>query len=349
MTLFIEILDDANLRVCTQESITRLRDAELPAYLKQAGKADIVLLDPLHVQSKTFQRPVKDKKVLSQVIAADMADYLLHDKDSYQFAHHNHRGVMWVSWIEKSRLALIKKRFAAILPRIKALVSAPLLAAQSLPDANDTGDEVLLFEHEPLVYALRSGQTTVLRSEHAAAWLQSQHAEHQSVIVSTPTQRQHIFAPNAHRGLPNLWHKTNDKPTATLPYGAWALLTAGIMALWLANSYIDWQRAQQHNAAALSAQQQLLRQIFPQANSADPYGRLAAEHRRLGSKGNTDISQLERLLQSVPLTVSHLTVDATARQVTLGGKLDSNTQQSLQDAGFSISHHKMETIITWQP
>lgn len=351
MTLFIELLDESRLRVCNAESATVLSDAELPAYLqKQIPSNDIVLLDPLHIQSKTFERPVKDKKVLSQVIAADMADYLLHDSSAYHFTQQTINGVMWVSWIEKSRLQLLKRRFASIQPRIKALVSAPLLAALALVNKNEA-QTLWIFEHAPLVYALCNGQTTVLRAEHADSWLASQSTTAHTLSLAKSTNYRKVFTTNVLKQLPNLWQPAIQPTQATLPYRRWAILSVITMALWGVNRYMDYQQAKAQNNAVFSAQQALLRQLFPKAGSetsGDPYGRMMAEYQRLANSPASQWQTVQQLLRNTPLTVNQLSIDKEKQRLVLGTAIDEALLQTLTHADFQVTRTTTETIITWK-
>lgn len=350
MTLFIEILDDTRLRVCHDEHSIILTDTELPAYLQKRGRtADVVLLDVLHIQSKIFTRPVKDKKILNQVIAADMADYLLHDADAYQFAHHTHGGITWVSWIEQARLQTVKQRFATLAPRISALVSAPLLASMAFRHSIDDNRPLHIFEHVPLLYAVRGDETTVLRTEHAEAWLNSQSTKRQLFALDNPANRQRVFNAAHLKHLPNLWKNSTYTTPTVLPYGLWALLSLIIMALWTVNSYSDYQRAKSHNDSALAAQQQLLRQVFPNATTGDPYGRMTAEHQQLNQANAEKLSRLDKALRDTVLSVERLSVNLAAKRIILSGTVDDNVTKRLQEAGFVVNHTQTEVQLTWSP
>lgn len=337
-TLFIEILNDTELRLYDDMDMHHLADRDLDDVLAMYPKqAEIVLLDALHVQSKTFTRRVQDKKILSQVIAADMTDYLLHDSSAYRFAHHDGNAVTWVSWIEKTRLQALTTRFAAIAPRIKALVSAPLLMLAG-QDRLDDADSFAVVYHAPLTYVLRDGQTTVMRSEQADAWLQSGSLSGQSATELREVQAQVFRAENVDV-LPNLWQKADRaEGVRQLPYTAWAILAGVALLLWMANSYWDYRRAWRLNADALHAQQKVLQRVFPHAQGADPYGRLSAEYQRTVQSDSTVVlARLDRALRGHSLNVSRLSVDVASKTIVLAGTVSATLKQALQDNGFKVS------------
>lgn len=337
-TLFIEILNDTELRLYDESRTRHLTDSNFFEALGEHPKQiDIVLLDALHVQSKTFTRHVQDKKILSQVIAADMTDYLLHDSSHYCFAHNSNHVVTWVSWIEKTRLATLATRFASIAPHIKALVSVPLLMLAGLEQLDDAEGFVVI-HNTPLTYVLRDGQTTVMRSEQAEAWLNSVASQTQSAIELNRVQAL-VFRADNLRALPNLWQTSSQTDSETLlPYAKWAALAGIAMLAWGANSYLDYRRASRLNADALLAQQQILKQVFPHARGADPYGRLSADYQRAKqSDSATVLQRLERALSGHSLTLSSLLVDTGNKEIILNGTITATLRQSLQDNGFIIS------------
>ncbi len=352
-TLFIEILSDQDLRLYDSRKVIALTDDVLEQQLaRYPDNCKLILLDSLHVQSKTFTRPVKDKKILDQVIAAEMRDYCLHDTDAYQFSHSDISGTKWVSWIEKSRLAALKKRFAHLQSRIVGLVSLPLLMAAAEGRA---GDDNALWEIDgsPLLYALSEGQTAVIHSDQKQAWLQSLTGDSVKT-VDLSRSLSSIFQGKQAAALPNLWIATaKSQTTRQYPVAIYAVLAIALLLLWMANAYLHYRQAKTASQSALTAQQDLLHQVYPDAPaSADPYGRLSADYHAVSDDiGRQKLWQFNRILGQFSPQLTLLSIDLSAKVIRLQGAIDAALKQSLTDSGFVLqesgSGNNLEVRLSW--
>lgn len=337
----IEIIDDRRVRLYDDSSWQLLSDEELKAHLQQLKNVSAVVVDPLHTAAKLFSRQVKDKRILDQVIVAEMDDYLLHDSQQYHFARAEHKGKTWVSWIEKSRLQDIKQRFAALEKYLQALLPMPLLLERLLPHDGSDG----VFAGVDFVYAVLANETLTLPKEQAQAWLASRtQTPDEEHILLTPSLNLERLNAQMINALPNLW--TTAKPAATnLPLSGWAFAVVAVMAMWCINSYWDYRHAKQHDQAVFDAQLKVLRQIFPQAKGADPYGRMRAEFSR-----SSAYNILQRLSTATDKTVqnfSALSIDMAAHQIVIQAHIDDDSLAALQQQGFSVSRQEQQTQLSW--
>lgn len=349
--LFFEILDNQHIRVMDGQRVQTLTDADAISYATQSThqKRGIVLLDSLHIQSKRFTQPVKDKKILKKVITADISDYLLGDSESYHIAYQtvaDSNQCRWVSWIEQARRDELVTRFSPLKKRIQALVSLPLLAGATLPNTAS-----LLIKHTPLVYTLTDNETAVMSNEQASAWLQNTDLAFDENIdfSSQPDALATIFTAPLLKNVPNLWQTTQTK--SANPTLAWQPLLAGLgLLLWVGNSYLGWQTAKQRAADSQTAQVELLKQVFPNAKGNDPYGRLRAEFNRLTTNETALWQRLDNAMRTANMKTpnfSAFSVDMKNQRIVVRGTLDKALITALTTQGFKTQQQDQQVTISW--
>lgn len=338
----VEIIDDQHIRCNDGTSWQLLTDNELFRRLANNKQLSILLTDPVYTATKTFTRQVKDKKILDQVIVAEIGDYLLYDAAQYHFARAAAGENMWVAWMEKSRLQALQQRFAAIRQHIKGLIPMPLLLGQLLLKPGQTG----LFRGQDFVYVLLSDEALSLPAVQAQTWLDGypQSFDQQLVIPSTLAVAQ--LNSNIIKQLPNLW-TTKANTDTTLPLKTWAAGIVMLMMIWCVNSYWDYQRAKQRNQAIQSAQMQLLQQVYPQAKSPDPYGRLRAEYEHSGVDSRAILTKLSAATATKTQHFSTLSVDMSAHEIVIEGELSADSITGLQQQGFTVTQQDQQTQLRW--
>lgn len=337
--IFIEVVNKTQVRLYLNGQMQIVNDTVALTQI-QNDKTPITLFDSTHIQSKRFSQKVNDMALLDKVIVAEMEDELLEDASHYQFSHAEIDGQRWVSWIRGDDLLQLKMRFQAIAHRVVGLSALPLLLKQSTPQVPS------LYLAKPLFYGVMADETITLPSAQAADWLNMMDLVDYP-IISIDDDAVHYFSADKAQKLPNLWqHQAVSK--AKSPYGLWALLILVLLGVWSINAYADYDHAKQRVSATQTAQQQLLKQVFPNAKTVDAYGRLSSEHQRIRAKHSiVKVKQLLTLLSQQAMSIKNLTIDADKRQVQLQQPISATLQTQLDKAGFSVNSTPQKTVITW--
>lgn len=351
----LEIASDNQLRLFTKNSVHEASDAEIFAQIKQQQEP-VMLLDATHIQSKQFNHPVNDSRILEKVILADLRDYLLDDPSHYDFAYQKNGDTIWVSWLEKSFLAQLKQRLAPILPLIIGLSALPLWLAtalyhrsenkakQAIENALYQADFAVVFQDSHFFYALLYGETMVMTKNKAHALLTPyQTHEHPPSKFNLPPNIAPFLQGDYQALLPNLWQKTVAKSQHTV-----SLLTffSLLLVYWLLSAlsaFMQLKELTQVDNQLLNKQTDLLHQVLPDANSADAYGRLNASYLQQQQAQHTKaqvFKKLNSLLQDTPLKPTVITADLANNQLGLdfakAPQQQSQIREKLENNGFTL-------------
>jgi|GEM_PF-7115924 len=366
-TIIIEVLNAQELRIIETHKVRTQHDAAWQSDLQSNSrykKANIVLLDVFYTQSKSFSRPVEDKKVLDKVIIADLENDLLHSPDHYYVNHTVIEGTRWVCWIDKQRLDAIRQRFDYCIRQISALVSAPLwlgLSQRSRLFAQKAlNEQRVLFYQLPIIYGILGHETVVMNAAQANAWINGSADELPQTIVlndtakNTDSYQATIYDTAQLKKLPNLWHQPKPAVAAKpmIPVRSWTVLIIIAMVLACLNSYLLFRHAQQLANHLDRQQLTVLQSVFPNANSADPYARLNAEYQQRGKARTTAmLKKLNASFKKHHIAIDKLTVNAPAKimQFPLAGHTDKakNLFAALRQQGFHLSFVEQQVTLTW--
>lgn len=345
--IFIEIIDQTHIRFLGTDGSSDVVDDATGLAEVAGNNTPIVLFDALHIQCRRFSQKVKDPNILDKVIAAEMTDSLLDDAENYRFDHVVLDGERWVTWIKQPDLAAIKTRFEGISQRVISLTALPLWLAQEA--SQGVSERPLLYRNQPLFYAMLADETIAMPTAQATNWLTmmqwSDHVVHN--VADNVGSNSRLLVADTVKRLPNLWQQRSATTTQQSPWRWWSLLAVAVAGLWAANIYADYHQAKQRVSDLKNRQQQLLKRVFPQAKTADAYGRLASEfQRRPQQQSLTEVQNLLTIFSDTPL--QQLMIDVENRRVTLGIKPTKPQINRLKQAGFSVkSTQPNRTEVVW--
>lgn len=339
--IFIEIINATQFRLYgLDKSPVCVNDADGLARLR-GNRRPVILFDSLRVQCKRFTRELKEKALLDKVVVAELSTYLTEDSSHYRFAHALVAGERWVSWIKKEDWQQLQTRFAAILPQIQGLSAIPLLlklnsSTESLPE---------LYHDETFFYVLFDNELLTLPLEQATSYINMLGLS--NLPVKTLVDWQPYLVPENTAQLPNLW--TEKRQAKKPPWMAWIFLFLTAMLLYSVNTYWGYHQAKQQVSAMQMAQNNLLKQVFPAARTADPYGRLiAAAKQKKQSPNLLPVVRFFSMLSDQSIAIEQLTVEAENRRIKLeAAELSAEQKKQLTTANFILKEQPTYLEVSW--
>lgn len=338
--IFIETVNATQIRLYgLEQSPVCVDDADGLAQLRE-NKRPVILFASRLIQSKRFTHKLKNTALLDKVVVAELSTQLVEDSSHYHFAHAVVAGDRWVSWIKTEDKQHLQERFAAILPQIQGLSAMPLLLKLNA----NTGPEPSLYKDSTSFYALFDNELMTIPLDQATDYIKVLGLSDQPVKMIADWQP-YLVDKNTSQ-LPNLW--VDKQPTPKRPWAVWAFLLLSTVMLYNMNTYWDYQQTRQQVSVLQKAQNHLLKQVFPEATTADPYGRLTVAIKQSQQQPNLlPITRFFSILSAQSVTIKQLTIEAENHRITLDAVLSAGQKRQLTTAGFTLNQQQHYWEVSW--